>query len=58
VGRDPARRRPAVFARLRAEEERRVAHRVPPGYVRLIGWAISLALVTIAVVLLALQGAH
>ena len=58
MARDPARRRPAVFARLRAEEERRVAHRAPPRYVRWLGWAISLALVAIAVVLLALQGAH
>ena len=54
---DPA-RRPAVFARLRADEARRAAHRVPPRYVRWLGWAISLTLVTVAVVLLAVQGPH
>jgi hypothetical protein len=57
VSRDPLRGRPAVFARLRADEERRMAARTPARWVPWLGWAISLALV-VMVVVLALQASH
>jgi hypothetical protein len=48
---DRARGRLAVFARLRADAQRQAEARVPPRYVRWLGWAISVALVAMVVVL-------
>jgi hypothetical protein len=54
---DPDRGRPAVFARLRREAERRLEPRQPGPGVRWVGWAIALALLALVVVL-ALQAGH
>jgi hypothetical protein len=52
----PEHRRPAVFARLRANRERQLQTREPHRSVTWLGWAIAVAIV-VTVVVLALRAA-
>jgi hypothetical protein len=51
VTRGPEHRRPAIFARLRANSERQLQTREPHRAVTWLGWAIALAIVAMVVVL-------
>jgi hypothetical protein len=52
----PEHRRPAVFARLRANRERQLQTREPHRSVTWLGWAIAVAIV-VTIVVLALRAA-